>query len=277
MRHAAWAVFALVACLGEGAARADQADSDRAEQLFEEGKVLRGSGQDAAACRDFEASRRLDEGIGVTLYLADCYQHLGETARARIEFRRAQALAQKRNDARWVIAKKRADALDPLGPAAPVAAPQGPAAPSVPATADAPPAVHAAEPPADARATDLPQSMPPRRSAGQAQRWIGGLIAGAGVVGLGIGTAFGALAMAKLAQSNSGPCGADDRCSEAGLSLRQDASQAATVSTIGFAAGAAALAGGVALYVSAPRHGERVALAPALWPTGGGASVVGRF
>ena len=64
-----------------GVARAESnGDQARAEALFQEGKALRGAGLYPAACVDFEESRRLDEGIGVTLYLADCYQQAGDKA-----------------------------------------------------------------------------------------------------------------------------------------------------------------------------------------------------
>jgi hypothetical protein len=48
-------------------------------------------------------------------------------------------------------------------------------------------------------------------------------------------------------------------------------------STIGFAAGAAALAAGIGIYLSAPRDGEGVTLAPTLSAGGVGALLQGRF
>ena len=102
----------------------------------------------------------------------------------------------------------------------------------------------------------------------------------AGAVGIGVGAVFGIVALSKLGQSNDGPCGANNRCNAIGLDLRRQSGEAATVSTIGFAAGAAALAGGVAIYLTAPR-GPRdekgVAVTPSVGPGGAGLALVGRF
>src|SRR6185312_16290967 len=84
--------------LGEASAP----DAARAEELFDAGRSLRGAGRILEACAAFEESRRLDEGIGVTLYLADCHEQAGDRGRALREFRRAEALAVARGDARAV-------------------------------------------------------------------------------------------------------------------------------------------------------------------------------
>ena len=76
---------------------------------------------------------------------------------------------------------------------------------------------------------------------------------GAGVVGLGIGAAFGASTISKQNESNAdGHCDAANTCDDAGLALRSEAITAATVSTIGIIAGGAALVGGVVLVLTAP-------------------------
>ena len=109
------------------------------------------------------------------------------------------------------------------------------------------------------------------------QRWIGIGLAGAGLAGIGVGAAFGAVALAKLSESNDGPCNSENRCTAGGLALRRESSDAATGSTIGFAVGAAALAAGVVVYLTAPRDGEAITLAPAVGTGGAGAVVAGRF
>ncbi len=91
---------------------------------------------------------------------------------------------------------------------------------------------------------------------------------GAGVVGVVLGAVFGISAKSKLNQSNDGPCDKQDTCDVSGLSLRHDASHAATVSTIAFAGGVA-IAAGVVLYLTAPRSTTSVGLTVA--PTPGGA------
>jgi hypothetical protein len=258
------ATLALASLVGSGIARADpKADEARAEALFEEAKALRGAGRVAEACADFEESRRLDEGIGVTLYLADCYQQAGDPRRARREFRRAQALAIARGDARADVAGQRADAIE-RGGASELPIVPGPT--PTPAGADG----ASPTPPGADGATPAPST----------RRWIGIGTMATGAVGLGVGAVFGILALSKLGQSNDGPCGANDRCNATGLDLRRQSGEAATVSTIGFAAGAAALAGGVAIYLTTPRRtrdGKGVAVTPSVGPGGAGLALAGRF
>ncbi len=257
------AVVACVTIATTSLARADSgADRERAEALFEEGKALRGQGRLPAACADFEESRRLDEGIGVTLYLADCYEQAGDVSRALTEFRHAEALAVARGDERAAVARRRADALEPRA-----TADRSVSDDSKPVVAGSPAEAPALPPP---RGDDaVPKSHANRR-------WLGVGIAGAGILGIGVGATFGVLALSKLSRSNDGPCSPTDQCTSAGLTLRRQSADAATVSTIGFAAGAAVLATGIAVYLSAPRDGE-VTLAPMLSGGSAGALIGGRF
>jgi hypothetical protein len=88
-------------------------DLARAEALFNAGKALTDSGQYVDACAKFAESKRLAPGLGVTLYLADCYERIGRTASAWTEFRSAEGLARERNDKRSEVARARAQALEP--------------------------------------------------------------------------------------------------------------------------------------------------------------------
>ena len=92
-----------------------QARSDvaQAEALFNAAKALLDGGQDAEACAKFAQSKRLAPGLGVTLYLADCYERIGRVASAWTEFRAAEGLARERNDKRADVARDRAQALEP--------------------------------------------------------------------------------------------------------------------------------------------------------------------
>jgi hypothetical protein len=257
------AMVAAVACVTTSVARADgSGDAQRADALFEEGKELRGQGRYAVACADFEESRRLDEGIGVTLYLADCYEQAGDLPRALGEYRRAEALAVARGDKRGAVARRRAEALEPR------------VFSKSPVQGDARPVADSSTPPAGV--TPL-SSVDAIQQARATRRWIGAGFVGTGVIGIGVGATFGVIALSKLSRSNDGPCTPDDHCSPTGLALRHQSADAATASTIGFAAGAAFLAAGIAISLSAPRDGEKVALTPMLSADGAGALLQGRF
>jgi hypothetical protein len=104
----------IVAALGApGVARAQGSDVQQAEGLFNAAKALLDGGQVAEACAKFAQSKRLAPGLGVTLYLADCYERIGRFASAWTEFRTAEGLARERNDKRADVARDRAQALEP--------------------------------------------------------------------------------------------------------------------------------------------------------------------
>jgi len=88
-------------------------DVARADALFNAARALVDSGQYTDACAKFAESKRLAPGIGVTMYLADCYEHIGRTASAWTEFRSAEGLARERNDKRWELARTHAQQLEP--------------------------------------------------------------------------------------------------------------------------------------------------------------------
>ena len=85
----------------------------RADALFNAAKALIDAGQYTDACGKFAESRRLAPGLGVTLYLADCYERIGRVASAWTEFRSAEGLARERSDKRAELARARAQALEP--------------------------------------------------------------------------------------------------------------------------------------------------------------------
>jgi hypothetical protein len=102
-------------------------------------------------------------------------------------------------------------------------------------------------------APDLPP--PDIRSRGMSTRAIAGLaIAGGGVLAAGVGAFFGATALSK--KSDSSPyCnvgGVKDDCYGQGVSLRSDAVSDATLSSVLVGVGAAAVVGGVVLWLTAP-------------------------
>lgn len=85
-----------------------------AEAAFEQGKQLMQAGDFRQACLKFEASQKLDEGIGTLLYLGDCYEKLGRTASAWATFKEAASVAGAQGqDSRQKLATQRARALEP--------------------------------------------------------------------------------------------------------------------------------------------------------------------
>lgn len=138
--------------------------------------------------------------------------------------------------------------------------------------AAAPPAVAAPASPAVAPAAA------PEPTGGSQRTWA--LVAGGvGVAGAVVGTLFGLQARSKNADA-SDHCRADrpTLCDAQGVSLGDDAKRAATTSTLAFAVGGVALAGGVALWLTAPTsRGAALALAPTAGSTSAGLVLRGGF
>jgi serine/threonine-protein kinase len=105
------------------------------------------------------------------------------------------------------------------------------------------------------------------------RRAIGLLVAGAGVVALGVGTYFGIEALSKNSDSNQGPDGCvGDMCRLTGYNTRNDARAAGDLSSIFIGAGAAAVVTGGVLWLTALPHrsgtGARPAIHVGIAPTG---------
>jgi len=109
------ALAALASCVAVPAVARAQSKDDvaRADALFNAAKALTDAGNYADACAKYAESKRLAPGLGVTLYLADCYEHIGRTASAWTEFLAAEGLARQRNDKRADVAHQHAQALEP--------------------------------------------------------------------------------------------------------------------------------------------------------------------
>jgi hypothetical protein len=103
-----------------------------------------------------------------------------------------------------------------------------------------------------------PSSVAPvKTSTWSPRRKVGLVVGGAGVVGLGIGAAFGIVALAKKADAIA-DCQPNDarECDPTGLSLRAEGRSAANASTVSFALGGTALAAGILLFATAPAAGS---------------------
>ena len=87
---------------------------------------------------------------------------------------------------------------------------------------------------------------------GRTQRLAGIVVGAVGIAAIGVGTYFGLASRSKRDDADS-HCNSDNRCDPDGLSLRDDALHNGTISTIAFAAGGAALVGGIILFATAPK------------------------
>jgi hypothetical protein len=109
----AWAASLATLAVSASAGAQTASAGATADALFQAGKQLRDSGHVAEACARFAESQRMATGIGVTLYLGDCFERLGRAGDAWIEFDYAATLALLRHDPRVEVARARARALEP--------------------------------------------------------------------------------------------------------------------------------------------------------------------
>jgi serine/threonine-protein kinase len=109
-----------------------------------------------------------------------------------------------------------------------------------------------AQPAASATPPAEPEPEPKER--GGTQRIVGVGVMGLGIVAVGLGVVFGLSAKSKLSDSNAdNHCHPDNHCDALGYQLRNDAKDAAALSTISFVAGAIVIGVGATLYLTAPR------------------------
>jgi hypothetical protein len=94
-------------------------------------------------------------------------------------------------------------------------------------------------------------------SSGSSQKTIAYVVGGVGLAGIVVGSIFGLKAKSKNSDADAN-CRPDDstRCNSLGVQASDDAHSAATISTIAFAAGGAALVAGVVLFFTAPKDKE---------------------
>jgi serine/threonine-protein kinase len=320
-------LFALGFCaLGvhDAAAQKTVGDKAAAEALFDHGRELLSQGRFADACAKFAESQRLDAGVGTLLYLADCYEKIGQTASAWAGFREAAAAAHAAGQLdREKIARERSAALEKglskltimVEPANVVSGVEvrrngvaiGSALWGTPIPVD--PGVHTITASAAGKKTwstrvrvptsgaSVSVNVPPLEQApivrsgparvphdregteNHTQRNAGIVLGAFGLVGLGVGAAFGLAAVSKDSDADA-HCRTDDpgRCDEQGVRLSEDAHTAAAASTIAFGIGTAALALGIMLVAMAPSGTTevappRAARALRLSPTHGGGFV----
>lgn len=129
-----------------------------------------------------------------------------------------------------------------------------------------------------ADADDTSPDEPP--APGRNQR-IGGIaLGGAGVIAIGVSTILTLSAKGKYDDALEMHCmGAKDMCNSMGLEATRDARSTANTATVIFLVGAAAVGGGVALYLLAPKAvtSEHAYLVPSVTPDGAGVVFGGSF
>jgi hypothetical protein len=102
-----------VALLGYSPALFAQ-DESPGRKFFKEGRALAAEGKYAEACPKFEASLRLEVGVGTQFNLADCWEHVGRAASAQKLFLGAAASAKAAGQPeREQVLRDRAAALEP--------------------------------------------------------------------------------------------------------------------------------------------------------------------
>jgi serine/threonine-protein kinase len=143
----------------------------------------------------------------------------------------------------------------------------------VPALEILPAPVAAAAPTGDRAAASLRTPPLDERSTWGTPHTLALVAAAAGVVGVGVGSAFGLVSLARKGDADA-HCDAANTCDAAGLQLRRDAISAGNLSTVGFAVGGVLLAGGAVLWFTAPRASPSRSLRAGVAPHGAGIGVV---
>ena len=147
---------------------------------------------------------------------------------------------------------------------------------AVTVTLGAAPPTTVAPVPASPNPTSPPGAPPPAQSTTSSVsplKTVGIVVGVAGVIGLGIGTGFGVEALSMKAFALPG---------RPAFGVASNAYSQATVSTVGFIAGGALLAGGVVLFLAAPSGGSErpaasVRVSPMVGASAGGLQLAGAW
>jgi len=119
-------------------------------------------------------------------------------------------------------------------------------------TVDVAPLVEEPPAPAPPPAAAPPREVAPPPPRPHDTRLLGIVVAGVGLVGVGVGSYFG---VAALSDRNASYAQCTPGCTQHAVDLNGDAMHEATASTIAFAVGGVGLAAGAFLYLTSPRPG----------------------
>ena len=309
---AALVSFALLLCTGRARAQSSQG---RASALFKEARTLVDAGNYAEACPKLEESQRLDPGVGTQFNLADCYEHTrrpstanrlyrevaaaahaaGKTEREKAAQQRMDLLAsalprlrvtvadhgavEVRVDGRLVDANERSEpiALDPGPHVVAVTAPDRQPALLTVSVGDRG-VFECRVPPLATRERERAAVAPV--SAWPWQRTASVATLAAGLGGAGVGTAFGLVARGKHSEVRE-LCPGYPTCPSSSLALARsidsEGRSAATIATIAFVAGGAALGASLSFFLLTPRPAANASGRLQLGVSLGGATVEGTW
>jgi hypothetical protein len=289
-------------------------DRVAADALYTQAGDLMKAEHFAEACPKLETSQRLDPGVGTLLRLGFCYEHIGRTASAMSAYNDAEVLARaKPGDKRADDAAARAKALEPrlsrllilsanaapgqevrrdgklvdagiLGTAVPVDPGEHVIEVSAPgrqswktsAHVNATPETTTVAVPVLPIATEAPVVSKPAAPYWNGQRVAGAVVGGAGLVGIIVGAVFGAQTFSKNNASMPYCPTVPTMCYPPGVTLRNDAYSASTISTLGFVVGGVAIAGGAVTFFTATKR-PAIEVQPAAGPGVASMSVRGSW
>jgi hypothetical protein len=301
---------------------AGAAHADRADQLFKKGQKLLGEKRYAEACTAFEESDRIDPEIGAKLNVARCYQEWGKLATAWRWFTDAEQMASAAGDKRTPKIHALIEDIDRDVPRLTLVLPPDAITDHLVIQLDGveialatvgderrvDPGPHEVVVVIDGKrraktipvqrkdrpnvALDVPTRPRPQRTPvvevvtdrGRTRRLVGLGVSGAGVVALGIAGIATLRARSDYQHALAGYCnGAIDMCDATGLTRTHSARHRANIATAVTGLGAAAVAGGLIVFFTAPgaerreRADHAMYLAPVLGGDGTGVVLGGAF
>jgi hypothetical protein len=124
---------------------------------------------------------------------------------------------------------------------------------------------------------DEPEPVVDNPNPGRTRKLIGIVTGSAGIVLIGISSYLVLDARADYRAALAAHCNADKQCDDEGLDATHSARTRANVGTVLFSVGLAAVAGGVVLYLTAPKakSGEHARIQPVVTPDGAGVVLYG--